>query len=215
MKGIVIGALGAVLVSATAGAGLIHSGWVDVAADTPHHPLTSSLIEWARERSIERQIRDIVTPTDLADPERIRRGAGNYDAMCVGCHLAPGLADTEIRQGLYPQPPNLSRASPEKAETAETADARRFWIIKHGIKASGMPAWKQGGMEDAAIWDLSAFVKTLATLTPAQYRQLVAASDGHNHHGAMPDNPSPPAAGKVLQKPTTKTRVHNHADHQH
>jgi hypothetical protein len=212
MKGIIIGALGAVLVSATAGAGLIHSGWVDVAADTPHHPLTSGLIEWARERSIERHIRDIVTPTDLADLERIRRGAGNYDAMCVGCHLAPGLADTEIRKGLYPQPPNLSRASPE---VSKTADARRFWIIKHGIKASGMPAWKQGGMEDAAIWDLSAFVKTLPTLAPAQYRQLVAASDGHNHHGAMPDSVSPPAADKASRKSTAKPRAHNHADHQH
>lgn len=202
MKGILIGALSTVLIGTAAGAGFIQTGWVDVSADTPHSPLISSLIVWARERAIERQIRDLVAPTDLADSARIRRGAGNYDAMCVGCHLAPGAADTEIRKGLYPQPPDLSRASPE------VPDTRRFWVIKHGIKASGMPAWQQGGMEDAAIWDLAAFVKVLPTLTPEQYRSQVAASDGHSHHGAIPERPTPRTA-------TSKTHTHNHANHRH
>lgn len=209
MKGIIVGALGTVLIGIAAGASLIHSGRIDVAADTPHHPLTENLLEWARERSIERRAIDIAVPNDLSDPARIRRGAGNYDAMCVICHLAPGVADTEIRKGLYPLPPNLSLTS------ADSPDARRFWIIKHGIKASGMPAWQQGGMEDAAIWDLTALLKALPGMTPEQYRHQVATSDGHKHHGALPDAGTQQKDRDAPRKATAKTHPHNHANHQH
>jgi hypothetical protein len=46
-------------------------------------------------------------PDDFGNLERVRRGAGNYDAMCINCHLAPEMPDSEIRKGLYPRPPNL------------------------------------------------------------------------------------------------------------
>lgn len=161
---------------------LIHAGFVDVAADSPHTALVHHLLTWARESAISRQIRDIAPPTDLTDAGRVRRGAGNYAAMCAGCHLIPGVQNSEIRQGLYPQPPNLSLA-PAVVDDLAKLDARRFWIIKHGIKASGMPAWAKGGMEDGAIWDLTAFLKALPSLSSEEYRQLVASSDGHVHEG--------------------------------
>lgn len=161
---------------------LIHAGFVDVAADSPHTALVHHLLTWARESAISRQIRDIVPPADLTDAGRVRRGAGNYAAMCAGCHLIPGVQNSEIHQGLYPQPPNLSLA-PAVVDNLAKLDARRFWIIKHGIKASGMPAWAKGGMEDGAIWDLTAFLKALPSLSSEEYRRLVASSDGHVHEG--------------------------------
>lgn len=163
------------------GGTLVNAGFVDVAADSPHSPLVHDLLTWVRESAISRKIRDITPPADLADATRIRRGAGNYAAMCADCHLTPGAQDSEIRQGLYPQPPNLSLASTE--DTFAKIDARRFWIIKHGIKASGMPAWAKGGMDDESIWDLTAFLKTLPSLSAAEYHHLVASSDGHVHAG--------------------------------
>lgn len=182
MKQLAIGALGTVGALAVGGAIALYAGVIDVAADTPHHGTVFRLIEFARERSIARASRDLTPPADLADAERIRRGAGNYDAMCADCHLAPGRGNSEIRQGLYPEPPDLSQR-PAADGSAERATARRFWIVKHGIKASGMPAWSKGGMEDAAIWDIVAFLNVLPTLSPAQYRQQVASSDGHAHGG--------------------------------
>lgn len=204
MKQIIAGALGAVFIGAAAGAGFIQAGGIDVAADTPHAPITLQLLEWARDRSIDRQTHEIVPPADLADAARIRRGAGNYDAMCVGCHLSPGAGDNELRKGLYPQPPDLSLAS-------SSTDARRFWIIKHGIKASGMPAWRKGGMEDEAIWDITAFLKAMPTLSAEAYRQQVAASDGHSHQGSHP----PQSATEPTRRKNDKPPAHDHAGHKH
>jgi mono/diheme cytochrome c family protein len=95
--------------------------------------------------------------------------------MCVGCHLKPGVERSEASAGLYPAPPNLTRH--------RTDDAKRaFWVVKHGIKMSGMPAWGRS-MEDEHIWGIVAFLRTLPDLSPERYQQLVAASGGHSHGG--------------------------------
>lgn len=166
------------------GAGVVYSGMVDVSADTPHSALVYRVIEIAREKSIEKSIRDSIVPANLSDTERVRRGAGNYAAMCVECHLAPGKANSEIRKGLYPEPPDLSQLGKTQVDAA----ARQFWIIKHGIKASGMPAWSKGGIEDGAIWDMVAFIQKMPSLTADQYAALVESSDGHSHGGLDGDN---------------------------
>jgi len=181
MNKILLGALTTVGLGASVGAIVIASGVIEVGADTPHSPAVYQVLEYAREQSIARRAAGIKVPDNLDDPERLRRGAGNYDAMCVNCHLVPELPDSEIRQGLYPKPPNLS-LKPDAAQPEADA-ARKFWIIKHGIKASGMPAWSKGGMDDAAIWDLVALLRKMPLLTNATYQQLVAASEGHAHSG--------------------------------
>lgn len=200
---------------ASAGAALaIHAGLISVRADLPHSPLVTSLFEWARERSILRESAALIPPANLADPERVRRGAGNYAAMCASCHLSAGQATSELRSGLYPQPPNLAQADEgTKAADPARVAARQFWIIKHGIAASGMPAWSKGGMEDEAIWDLVAFLHVLPTLSAEKYRQIVAASDGHSHAGA--DKHPPPAASAVPTPASRRKQAHGHAHDQH
>jgi mono/diheme cytochrome c family protein len=182
MRKILFGALGAVVLGISLAAGLIQAGVFAFGADRPHSEILAKLITWARERSIMRSAADIAIPNDLSDPERIRRGVGNYDAMCAHCHLAPGVKDSELNTGLYPAPPNLAQ-SPLGAN--RTTDAVRFWVIKHGIKSSGMPAWAKVGMDDRAIWDLVAFLRTLPNLTAQTYREQLQASDGHSHAGIV------------------------------
>lgn len=168
----------AVLVVFVAGFALfIGSGTYNVAADEPHSTFVYRLLEATRERSIAAHAEDIEVP-ELEDPARVRRGAGNYDAMCKGCHLAPGMAESELSVGLYPAPPNL-------AKHARTDSAAAFWIIKHGIKTTGMPAWGKS-MEDMYIWDMVAFLHKLPALSPEQYQAEVAASGGHSHGGGEP-----------------------------
>lgn len=110
--------------------------------------------------------------------------------MCAGCHLKPGESQSDLSFGLYPSPPNLA-AEPEAHAHTHTEDAdakaraqRRFWIIKHGIKASGMPAWG-ATHDDARIWAMVAFLERLPGLTPAQYQILTArgSDDGHASEG--------------------------------
>jgi len=170
-----------------AGTSFVYSGVYDMGADEPHWPVTHKLLETLRERSIAMSARNIKVPPDLGDPERVRRGAGNYDAMCTGCHLKPGMDGSEIRKGLYPEPPNLSAAAHDHARDAHDAAAvaaRQFWVIKHGLKMTAMPAWSKGGMDDNTIWDMVALLQKLAELSPEDYAALVAASEGHSHAGA-------------------------------
>ena len=132
-------------------------------ADTPHWPLTHDMISMLRDRSIAKASADL-QPPDLEDAKLVSKGAGQYAAMCTGCHLAPGILKSEVRPGLYPLPPNLSqvRVDPKVA----------FWAIKHGIKMSAMPAWG-AGHDDATIWGIVAFVRRLPHLDGAQYEDIV------------------------------------------
>lgn len=159
----------------------IYAGWVNIAADVPHNPIVFSVLEIARERAIQRDASLVSVPSDISDPERVRRGSGNYDAMCVNCHLSPGQNNSEIRLGLYPTPPNLTEK--EQGVNFSQQSKIRFWVIKHGIKASGMPAWSKGGMSDQEIWDLVSFLQQLPEMDEHRYRILVHTSDGHHHEG--------------------------------
>lgn len=164
-------------VAGIAAAGLfIYTGVYHIGADAPHHPITLKLIETLRERSIAVRAEKIIVPPNLFDNERVRRGAGNYEAMCTGCHLKPGMQESEMRLGLYPQPPKL-------AEYKHDEPAMQFWAIKHGIKMTAMPAWSKGGMDDETIWDMVALLQTLPDLSTSEYQQLVASSEGHAHAG--------------------------------
>jgi len=156
----------------------IYSGLFNPAADEPHSKPFHWLLETVRERGIATRVDDAVAP-DLKEPALIRAGAGNYDAMCIGCHLKPGLNDSEIHRGLYPQPPAFGMGG------NPVEPRRAFWIIKHGIKASGMPAWGKS-MDDRSIWGMVAFLQTLPRLSPGDYHEAVEASGGHSHSGAEP-----------------------------
>jgi mono/diheme cytochrome c family protein len=185
------------LVLFTAGVGVfIWSGAYNIAADDPHWSLTTRLMETVRDRSIKARLSGIAVPK-LDDESLIRVGAGNYDAMCAGCHLEPGEDDTELSVGLYPAPPNLGRDRIDDP-------AEAFWAIKHGIKMSGMPAWGKS-MEDEYIWGMVAFLQRLPGMSADQYHELVEASEGHTHG---------PAEAAVDDHVTT----HVHADgseHEH
>jgi mono/diheme cytochrome c family protein len=161
----------------------VYSGVYNIGADDPHTRPVFALMQTLRFRSIHVRSKDIAVP-NLGDEQLILKGAGQYAAMCTECHLKPGVENSEIRSGLYPQPPNLSRVR------VDPQDA--FWVIKHGVKMSAMPAWGVTH-DDDTIWSMVAFLQKLPDLTPAQYKDLVAKAPpdedmdmgeegGHHHH---------------------------------
>jgi mono/diheme cytochrome c family protein len=163
-------------VTAMAGLGYVYSGLFDVAADQPHGALVNWIFETTREQSIAIRAKEIEVP-NLDEPELIEQGADEYAEMCSGCHLAPGVADNEFRQGLNPPAPEL--AKPEPAEDAMTA-AQQFWVVKHGIKMSAMPSWG-GTHDDPTLWSIVAFLRKLPTLTAEQYANMtVDAESAHD-----------------------------------
>ena len=92
-------------------------------------------------------------------------------------------ADSELHRGLYLQPSALADARPDSTA------ARDFWIVKHGLKATGMPAWGRS-MDDDTIWGMVAFLRGLPGRDEGEYLAVVAASSGHSHGGV--DDPMHP-----------------------
>lgn len=148
------------------------SGRYGIGADAPHSAPVTAFVASVRDHSIRARAAAIAVPADLSSEDRIRQGAGNYDAMCATCHLAPGVGASELSRGLYPAPPRLDRVKIDPAAA--------FWVAKHGIKASGMPAWGKS-MGDEYLWNMVAFLGALPGLDAGKYRELVAQSGGHSH----------------------------------
>ncbi|MEX1060314.1 MAG: cytochrome c [Methyloceanibacter sp.] len=178
MRGWFLATVPALLVAVGAAAFGIYAGLYNVAADIPHTGPVFWLVETVRERSIAVRAADVVVPGDLGDPKRIASGAGQYAEMCSFCHLAPGMKRTEISRGLYPRAPELRRGS-------DLTPAEEFWVVKHGVKMTGMPAW---GLthNDELLWDVVAFLRKLPELTSDEYQALVKSAP-KTHDEMMPD----------------------------
>ena len=177
----------------------IYLGVYDVAADMPHSAFAFNVMQVARQRSIAARAQEIKVPP-LDDPTLIASGADHYRAMCSGCHLAPGISDSDLRKGLNPQPPNLT-------QPLAVTPAEMFWAIKHGIKMSAMPAWG-ASHDDQAIWGIVAFVQKLPGMTPDQYEAMSAAGHTDDHHH------DESAAGHGAQGAgTTAEHSHDGAEH--
>lgn len=153
----------------------IYSGLYPIGADQPHNKITYWLLESLRENSIARSAKNIEIPDNLNSADRLLAGGADYHAMCSGCHLKPGKSDSDLSIGLYPSPPNLTKFSESTQKTLNDTSAlqRQFWIIKHGIKASGMPAWGATHV-DERIWNMVAFINRLPSLTEDQYQILTS-----------------------------------------
>ena len=155
---------------AVLGSGFVYSGIYPIGADVPHNQLTYWLLETIRDRSILRASDKIEVP-DLSSPAMLLSGGADYHDMCSGCHLKPEMTQSDMSVGLYPVPPNLVKLSDE--HDPEQAAQRNFWIIKHGVKASGMPAWGPTH-DDGRIWAMVAFLQKLPALTADQYQIITA-----------------------------------------
>ena len=158
----------------------IYAGIYNIGADAPHSKLVYQTLDQLREKSIASYSKDIEPPADLNDPKRLAAGAGLYNEMCTSCHLGPGLEKSEMSQGLYPPAPELARS------TKHTA-AQQFWIIKHGVKLSAMPAWGKTH-DDQLIWDMVSFVREMPKMSPDQYKAIVASAP-EDHDEMMKDMP--------------------------
>jgi len=155
---------------------VIYRGTFNVAATEHHSKLTRWILAATRESSIEKRAAGIEIP-DLKDENKLKDGFRSYREMCAVCHTPPGGEDSPIAQGLNPRAPNLA------CEADELSDAELFWVIKNGIRMTGMPAW---GVThgDKEIWDVVAFVKTLPKMTAEQYKEMDRSTKAEHSHGA-------------------------------
>ena len=162
---VALGAAATLLALAIGTTAFVSSGLYNIGGDDHHTRVVLTIIEQLRNRSIALRTHGLDAP-NLGDPKNIAARAQHYAALCIDCHLAPGVTKSEIRAGLYPHPPNLAEEDVDDAQ-------RAFWIIKQGIKMSAMPAWGKT-FNDAAIWEIVAFVRQMPMMTAESYQQLTA-----------------------------------------
>ena len=157
----------------------IWSGAYNVAATAPHTEFVHWLLVKIRDQSIAEHSKRI-EPPPLTDPALVQTGLRHYHAMCVTCHGAPGRDRTEIAQGLNPPPPELYKPEVQNQDS----NAELYWIIKHGIKMTGMPAFGPTHTEKD-LWAIVAFLHKLPHLKAQEYEAMVEAAgiqDGAREH---------------------------------
>lgn len=159
--------------AATAAAVLVAAAlfvWVapyNIAARVPHLPGVAWLLNTYMENAVRTWSRGVERPgwVDLDDPALVRLGAAHFETGCAPCHGAPGRAPNPITRGMRPAPPDLRGAA-----AGYEAD-ELHWIVRNGLKYTGMPAWAGDGRDDEP-WALAAFLQRYPRLDPASYRDL-------------------------------------------
>jgi mono/diheme cytochrome c family protein len=146
------------------GALVIYAGWYNISADQHLRP-TYALLEYALRRAVRQHAEDVVVPEEFATPQNAARGFALYRTHCAQCHGAPGVAPEPFALGMRPAPTMLSHVARERTP------AQLYWVVKRGIKMTGMPAWEFRMSEDD-LWSTVAFLLELPKLSPAQYAAL-------------------------------------------
>lgn len=142
------------------------SGIVPVNASGGHWAITTWMLEFSMRRSVDTHSRGI-EPPPLDDRGLVIHGAVRYDIGCAPCHGRPGLEQPRIAGGLVPRPPYL----PGVIHQWESREL--FYITKHGVKFTGMPAWPTQ-VRDDEVWAMVAFLNQFPNLDEAAYRRLAA-----------------------------------------
>ena len=149
-------AAGAVLIAWT--------GLYNVAASEGHWAVTRWFLEFAMQRSVATHAL-AVEPAPPFTPAMVRRGLGHFTTACAPCHGAPGEPRNEVVRNMVPPPPDLATHVPR------WRPQQLFWIVKHGLKYTGMPSWPAQQRDDE-VWAMVAFLVRLPELAPADYEPL-------------------------------------------
>ncbi|MCY7371159.1 MAG: c-type cytochrome [Polaromonas sp.] len=161
--------LAALAVAGAAGGALfVFSGAYNVAATSQHLQPVADLLELTMRQSVRLRASSLAAPA-APDAASAQRGAACYQALCVQCHGGPGVAQNDIGKSMQPVPGPLVDAM-QRWRPREL-----YWITRHGIKMSGMPAWSMR-LDDQQIWDTVAFIERLPTLSPQAFAEITRRS---------------------------------------
>jgi mono/diheme cytochrome c family protein len=100
-----------------------------------------------------RSLKNPVEATELA----IAEARDHFADHCAICHGNRGDGKTQISAGLYPPAPDMRQQT-----TQSLTDGELFYIVKNGIRFTGMPGW---GGSDEDNWKLVLFIRHLPKLT--------------------------------------------------
>ena len=107
-------------------------------------------------------------PNPVANtPEVLAEARAHWADHCAGCHSNDGSGDTEMGKHMYPPAPDM-----RQAETQRMTDGELFYIIKNGVRLTGMPAWGSSDHDDQDSWKLVHFIRHLPQLTSEELEEM-------------------------------------------
>jgi mono/diheme cytochrome c family protein len=162
-----------VLVGLAIGGFIFATGRYNVAATAPPD-FTDKLAPWVLDKAIKRRAKEVTDPVSK-DPNAVALGLSHYRENCLPCHGAPGVDAAEFQEGMNPTPPEIDAPPVQQA-----SDAELFWVIKNGIRMTGMPGFGVNH-KDEEIRHIVAFVRHVPQLTDAD-RQALKTGAGLEHH---------------------------------
>ncbi|CAI08696.1 c-type cytochrome [Aromatoleum aromaticum] len=183
MKKILLTVVALATAAGLAGAAVVYGGFYDISATDQHLAPTYQLLDIAMRRSIKLRAASVTVPS-LDTIGALEHGAPLYRDHCAQCHGAPGVAPEPFALGLTPAAANLAHTG--RAWPPEEI----YWVVRHGLKMTGMPAWEQR-LTESELWAVTAFVKRLPELSPPDYRRLVADLPPHDHTQDHRGEPAP------------------------
>lgn len=148
----------AVLAVLIAGFCYVRFGFVDPRADLPVGWLESKIAMPALDAAVDRRAPEAQNPLQPTDANLIA-GMKVYQPNCASCHGDIGHSHAQLADALYPRAPQFVEDAPDMPEN------QNFYIIKHGIRLSGMPAWKQT-LSEQEMWEVTTFLSHLDKLPP-------------------------------------------------
>lgn len=141
------------------------SGIIPIKASSGHWAITSWFLQFSKHRSVATHTLGMESPP-LDESGLLLKGAGTYEINCRACHGSPSVPYPRIAQQMTPRPPYL----PSTIGNWEAEEL--FYIVKHGIKFTGMPAWPARQRDDE-VWAMVAFLQKFSSLRDDEYRRLV------------------------------------------
>jgi len=130
----------------------------------------------ARAWAVPSEYRDKANPIAV-DADSVQAGMAHYADHCASCHANDGSGNTALGRGLFPPAPDMRGRA-----TQAMSDGELFYVIEHGVRFTGMPAWSTGtAAGEETSWQLVNFVRHLPQLTPQQLEEMAGM------------NPRPPA----------------------
>lgn len=192
-------------IAALGGAFFVYAGIYNPAATAQHTAPVYWLLKVTMRQSVQRLASQIRVPP-LSDPSLLLRGGQLYHAHCVQCHGAPGVAPDAFALGMTPVPANLALTARESQGPAEL-----YWVVRYGIKMSGMPAW-EFRLADADLWAVTGFVNTLPRFSPLDYQAAATnAATASVSTAATSVSPTSSEAGNAADGARGKTALQQYA----
>ena len=178
----------AVVVVLTAGFCYVRFGFVDPRADLPVGWLESKIAMPVLDAAVDRRAPEAHSPLQPTDTNFIA-GMKIYQTNCAGCHGDIQHSHAAFGDAFYPRAPQFVEDAPDMPEN------QNFYIIQHGIRLSGMPAWK-GTLSEKETWQVTIFLSHMDKLSPQVSEAWKAAAVGTPGENPSPDASKPEAKDK-------------------